>query len=42
MTPRPKSATRKASGISGMSPAMGVRLETRLWDIADIVKLIEE
>lgn len=24
-----------------MSPAMAVRLETRLWDIADIVKLIE-
>jgi IS1 family transposase len=25
-----------------MSPAMAARLETRLWDIADIVKLIEE
>jgi len=24
-----------------MSPAMAARLETRLWDIADIVKLIE-
>jgi hypothetical protein len=25
-----------------MSPAMAARLETRLWDIGDIVKLIEE
>jgi hypothetical protein len=25
-----------------MSPAMAARLETRLWDVADIVKLIEE
>ena len=25
-----------------MSPAMAARLETRLWDIADIVRLIEE
>jgi len=25
-----------------MSPAMTARLETRLWDIGDIVKLIEE
>jgi hypothetical protein len=25
-----------------MSPAMAARLETRLWDISDIVKLIEE
>jgi hypothetical protein len=25
-----------------MSPAMAARLENRLWDVADIVKLIEE
>jgi hypothetical protein len=25
-----------------MSPAMAARLETRLWDISDIVNLIEE
>jgi hypothetical protein len=25
-----------------MSPAMAARLETRLWDIGNIVKLIEE
>jgi hypothetical protein len=25
-----------------MSPAMAARLETRFWDIADIVNLIEE
>jgi hypothetical protein len=25
-----------------MSPATAARLETRLWDIGDIVKLIEE
>ena len=25
-----------------MSPAMAARLETRLWDIGDIVKLVEE
>ena len=25
-----------------MSPAMAAKLETRLWDIGDIVKLIED
>jgi hypothetical protein len=25
-----------------MSPAMAARLETRLWDVGDIVKLIED